>query len=58
MSGSHDSTLTWDADDKLQLSWTNGNSCGYLSKPKRKGGQGLNMNHIWIDLVSKKTYEE
>jgi hypothetical protein len=29
-----------------------------LSKPKRKGGQGLNMNHIWIDLVSKKTYEE
>jgi len=52
-----DFTLTWDADDYLQSNWTNENLCSYLSKPKRKGGECLNMKHIWINLVSKKTYE-
>ena len=50
----HDSTLTWDADDHLQLNWANGNLCSYLSKPKRKGSDRLNMNHLWISFVSKK----
>lgn len=48
----HDSTLTWDVDDYLQSNWTNGNLCCFLSKPKRKGSIGLNMNHIWINLTS------
>lgn len=53
----HDSTLTWDADDHLKSNWADRNLCRYLSKPKRKGSGNLNMNHIWINLVSKKTNE-
>ncbi len=53
----HDSILIWDADDYLKANWTNGNLCSFLSRPKRKGFEELNMNHIWISFVSKETHE-
>lgn len=46
----HDSKLTWDIDDYLNTNWSNSSLCSYLSKPKRKGHEQLNMHHIWIKL--------
>jgi len=55
VNSSHDSKLTWDADDHLKSNWTNGNLCSYLSKSKRKELEQLNMHHIWVSFVSEKT---
>ncbi|MEQ9426332.1 MAG: hypothetical protein RJQ09_18040 [Cyclobacteriaceae bacterium] len=46
----HDSALTWDADDYLQSQWSKGRLCCFLSKPKRKKGKVLHMNHLWVML--------
>lgn len=53
----NDSTLIWSTEDHLESNWTSGKLCSYLSKPKRKCGQGLNMNHIWISFISKEADE-
>jgi len=50
VSNPHDSTLTWDEDDYLKANWANDNLSSYLSKPKRKKFEQLNMHHVWIKL--------
>ncbi|MCL6218996.1 hypothetical protein [Zunongwangia pacifica] len=46
-----DTTLIWDGDDYLDPNWNNGKICSYLSKPKRKRIEQLNMHHIWVSLI-------
>lgn len=46
-----DATLTWDDNDYLKPNWSNGKLCSYLSKPKRKKREQLNMHHIWVGLT-------